>query len=436
MRPVVGFVLPVSNDRVLMTPPPEDEGARTRLLLTACGFSLAALAAIGGLLLLGLHRPKHQSVVFAPPKPQVRSAASVDRIAPATGAGQARRTAARRAEAIAAQPGGQARRPAERRAGAIAASAHGRRLFSSTGIWNQRVAPSAPLDPSSGALVANLVAEVGRERTAGTGPLIQAGRPAPRFTESAPPRRAFASVLTTARFRPHGTPPRPRGSADSGARRESPRRAQSLHVDLDQLATDTLWRAPRSRKLATNGMAQLGQPRKLAKRRGYYSPQRGAERYRAGAQRPQQPASRGGREHSRMTGRAGRIDHALAINVPASRAGVFTWPAHARTVTAAYRPSPWVHMCASPPRRCQLAAPSQAHADHREPRNATGSSVLARIGRSRSSERTPRGFGRTRTGSTSWAEPRSNCWRTSRGIVSRSSRCISARRRRAHPRPQ
>jgi hypothetical protein len=25
--------------------------------------------------------------------------------------------------------------------------------------------------------------------------------------------------------------------------------------------------------------------------------------------------------------RAGRIDHALAINVPASRAGVFTWPA-------------------------------------------------------------------------------------------------------------
>ena len=156
--------------------PPEDEGVRTRLLLTACGFGLAALAAIGGLLLLGLHRPEHQAVVFAPPKPQVRSAASVDRTAPAIGAAQARRTAARRAQAIAAQPAGQARRPPERRAAAIATSAHGARLFSSTSIWNQRVAPSAPLDPSSGALVANLVAEVGRERTAGTGPLIQAGR--------------------------------------------------------------------------------------------------------------------------------------------------------------------------------------------------------------------------------------------------------------------
>jgi hypothetical protein len=306
--------------------PPEDEGVRTRLLLTACGFSVAALAAIGGLLLLGLHRPKHQPVVFAPPRPQVRSAASVDRGAPGTGAGQARRTAARRAEAIAAEPGGQARRTAARRAEAIAANTQDQRLFSSMSIWNQRVAPGAPLDPSSGMLVANLVAEVGRERTAGTGPLIQAGRAStPLYRVGAAQARVRVGLDDrqvpghTALRRALAAVPIP-ANAKAGAK-------PNRYMSIWQPARDTLWELRGARKVGHEWHASWGGAmRKASKNRGYYTPAawRGATQT-WGVTPSSLPAVAGAILADDL--RSGRIDHALAINVPASRAGVFTWPA-------------------------------------------------------------------------------------------------------------
>ena len=322
---------------------------RTRLLLTACGFSLAALAAIGGLLLLGLHRPEHQAVVFAPPKPQVRSAASVDRIAPATGAGQARRTAARRAEAIAAEPGGQARRTAARRADAIAASAHGGRLFSSTSIWNQRVAPSAPLDPSSGALVANLVAEVGRERTAGTGPLIQAGRAStPLYRVGAAQARVRVRLDDrqvpgrTALRRALAAVPIP-ANAKAGAK-------PNRYMSIWQPATDTLWELRGARKVGHEWHASWGGAmRKVSKNRGYYTPAawRGATQQLG--RNAQQSASRGGRDpRGRPTVRSHRScprNQRAERRAPACSHGRLS----ARTATAAYRRCRWAPMCASPP---------------------------------------------------------------------------------------
>jgi hypothetical protein len=287
--------------------PPEYEENRARLLLTACGFSLAALAAIGGLLLLGLHRHKDPAVVLAPPKPQVRSTASVDHTAPAAPAGQARRTAARRAEAIAAH-------------------AQGGRLFSLTSIWNERVAPSAPLDPSSGTLVANLVAEVRRERTTANGPLIQAARSSTplyrvgvaqarvrvRLDDRQAPghtalRRALAAVPIPA-------------NAEAGAK-------PIRYMSIWQPATDTLWELRGARKLADGWHARWGGAmRKVSRNRGYYTPAawRGATQS-WGATPSSLPLVAGAIRADDL--RAGRIDHALAINVPAPRADVFTWPA-------------------------------------------------------------------------------------------------------------
>jgi hypothetical protein len=306
--------------------PPEYEENRSRLLLTACGFSLAALVAMGGLLLLGLHRPKHQAVVFAPPKPQVRSAASVDRTAPTTPAGQARRTAARRAQAIAARPAGQAHRTAARRADAIAADAHGGRLFSLTSIWNQRVAPSAPLDPSSGTLVANLLAEVRRERTTGTGPLIQAGRAsAPLYRVGAGHARVRVRLDDrrvpghTALRRALAAVPIP-ANAEAGAK-------LIRYVSIWQPATDTLWELRGARKLVDGWHARWGGAmRKVSKNRGYYTRAawRGAT-HSWGATPSSLPIVAGTILSDDL--RAGRIDHALAINVPAPRADVFAWPA-------------------------------------------------------------------------------------------------------------
>jgi hypothetical protein len=304
--------------------PPEYEEIRTRLLLTACGFSLAALAAIGGLLLLGLPRPKHQAVVLAPPKPQVRSAASADRSAPTAPAGQARRTAARRAQAVAAEPAGQARRTAAGRADAIAA--HGRRLFSLTSVWNQRVAPTARLDPSSGTLVANLLAEVRGERATGTGPLIQAGRAStPLYRVGAAQARVRVRLDDrqvsghTALRRALAAVPIP-ANAKAGAK---PQR----YLSIWQPATDTLWELRGVRKLANRWHARWGGAmRKVSKNRGYYT--RAAWRGASpswGATPSSLPSVAGAILTDDL--RAGLIRHALALNVPAPRADVFTWPA-------------------------------------------------------------------------------------------------------------
>ena len=282
--------------------PPEVEETRTRVFFAAFGFGIAALAAIGVLLLLGLTRPNKGDVVFAARNPPARHAATSS--APRD---QARRTAARRSEALSSEiPQGQ--------------------LFSATSFWNEQLSAASPLDPNSAALVQSLAAEVQREHTANIGPWIGAssgstplyrvprGQPRLRVHLDSPNsrggkalQRAFASV------------PIPRG-----AKAAVP---PDRHMTIWQPSTDRLWEFFGARHLSDGWHAEWGGAiRRVSKSPGYYtgSAWPGATRN-WGATASSLPVIGGTMLLDEL--KAGRIDHALAINLPAPRAGVFAWPA-------------------------------------------------------------------------------------------------------------
>jgi hypothetical protein len=290
-----------------MTPPGSTED-RSRVLLTACGFGLAALAAVGALLLLGLKHHKEQNVGYVPRKAPVRNAAdssippdsSVPRV-------QAQRTAKRRSQAISAEP-------------------QGRQLFSPTSFWNDRLATTAPLEPGSGILVQSLVAEVQRERSGDSGPLIQAtASSTPVYqVEGAQPRvRVRLDTRNrdgaTALQRAFEAVPIPRGS--------KPAVDESRDMTIWQPSTDTLWELAGARKLPDGWHARWGGAiRKVSESRGYFTGAawRGATRN-WGANASSLPLVGGTILLDEL--KEGRIDHAIALDLPTARAGIFSWPA-------------------------------------------------------------------------------------------------------------
>jgi hypothetical protein len=283
--------------------PPEVEETRTRVFFAAFGFGIAALAAIGVLLLLGLKRDTKRDAVFAPPK----TTASI--VAPTS---QAQRTAKRRSEALPAQ------RPKAARSKAV--------LFAPTSFWNQRLPPSAPTDPSSTTLVQALVAEVAREQAATIGPWIGAN------SGSTP---LYRVQRTQRRVRVHLDSRTSRGARALQRAWASvpipndakPAAPPDRHMTIWQPATDTLWDFFGARKLSDGWHAEWGGAiRHVSKSPGYYTRAAwpGASRS-WGATASSLPVIGGTMLVDEL--RSGHIDHALALNVPAARPGVFAWPA-------------------------------------------------------------------------------------------------------------
>jgi hypothetical protein len=288
--------------------PPEVEETRTRVFFAAFGFGIAALAAIGVLLLLGLKREAKRDAVFASPK----TTASV--VAPAN---QAQRTAKRRSEALPAE------RPTGQRSKGKTPNGD---LFAPKSFWNRRLSDTTPIDPSSATLVQALVAEVAREQAAtigpwigansGSTPLYRVGRTQPRVRVHLDSRtsrgsralqRAWASVPIPKDAKPAVPPDR--------------------HMTIWQPATDTLWDFFRARKLSDGWHAEWGGAiRHVSKSPGYYTRAAwpGASRS-WGATASSLPVIGGTMLLNEL--RSGHIDHALALNVPAARPGVFAWPA-------------------------------------------------------------------------------------------------------------
>ena len=281
--------------------PPEPNEARARMLFAACGFGVAALCGVAVLFALGLRDAGPTGIVVAPARPATATAS-----ASASG-NQARRTAARRSSALAAEiPKGQ--------------------LFAPTSFWKQRVPNTTSLDPNSGVLVAALVAEVQREHAAAIGPWIGVGsgstpvyrvpRGQPRVRvrlESTALRggralqRAFASVPL-----PPDAKPAP---------------GTDRHLTVWQPSSDRLWEFFGARHAANGWHAQWGGAmRRVSKNPGYYTRAAwpGATRN-WGATASSLPVIGGTMLLDEL--KTGRIDHALAINLPAPRAGMFAWPA-------------------------------------------------------------------------------------------------------------
>jgi hypothetical protein len=292
----VGFAPRPSNEPVLVTPP-ESQEARTRVLLAASGFGAAALILVGALVFFGLRRSDKSDLRFAP-----------------------RSTATSRAR------GDQARRTAERRSDALSAELASPRLFSPTSFWNQRLPAAAALDPESRALVAALVAEIQRERAAGIGPWIGAG------AGSTPVYRVPASQPRVRVRLARGNLPGRRALQRAFASVPVPRDAKAApgldrHLTVWQPSRDELWEFFKARRHARRWHADWGGAiRRVAKSPGYYTASAwpGAGRH-WGATASSLPMVGGTILLDEL--RKGRINHALAINLPAARARQFAWPA-------------------------------------------------------------------------------------------------------------
>ena len=269
-------------------------------LLTACALGAVALAAIAAILAIGLRWTEDEDPVIW----RVRTAP-----APTQGDGG---RAAERAKRAAAER--------ERRAKAR------RQLFSPTSFWNRRLAADRATDPSSAALVAALAAEVAAEQQADSGPWFatsETSTPLYRVKRSQRPvrveldatgirgekalQRAFARVPIPPKAKPAAGP--------------------DGHMTIWQPSTDKLWEFWHARRGPDGWHADWGGAiRRVSESRGYYTPAAwpGAT-HNWGATASSLPVI-GGTILARDL-RAGRINHALALTVPAARAGTFAWPA-------------------------------------------------------------------------------------------------------------
>jgi hypothetical protein len=277
-----------------------EDQARRHTLLTACALGAVALAAIAAMLAIGFRWTEDEDPVIW----HVRTAPAPTRGEAGRAAEQAQRAAAER----------------QRRAKAR------RQLFSPTSFWNRRLSADSAIDSSSAALVAALATEVAAEQQSGSGPWLatsETSTPLYRVKRSQRRvrvelgamgirggkalQRAFTRVPIPARAKPAAGP--------------------DGHMTVWQPSTDKLWEFWHARRQPDGWHAEWGGAiRRVSKSRGYYTPAAwpGAA-YNWGATASSLPVI-GGTILARDL-RAGRIDHALALNVPAARAGSFSWPA-------------------------------------------------------------------------------------------------------------
>ena len=273
--------------------PSESEAARTRLLLAAWGLGAVALAAVAAMLVLGLPRTGVEEEVVVPSS---TATASTDRARE-----RARWTVAR------------------------SSTARGQ-LFARTSFWNKQLSATTPLDPNSTALVQALVAEVQRERTAGIGPWIALGSGSTPLYRAGPKHPRIRVRLERRGLRGGKALERAFASVPIPSDAKTPA-GSDKHMTVWQPSTDTLWEFFGARRGTDGWKARWGGAiRRVSKSRGYYTAAAwpGATRN-WGATASSLPVIGGTMLLDEL--KTGRFDHALAINLPAPRAGVFAWPA-------------------------------------------------------------------------------------------------------------
>ncbi len=264
----------------------ESDEARGRLLLSACGFGAAALVAVAVLLVVGLAPSGPAREIVTP---------------------QGKATAPR--PPIAAHP-----------------SVPDRELFAPTSFWNERLAATTASDPSSTTVVQALAAEVGAETQSRIGPWIatsNSSTPLYRVGPDEPHVRVHLDVQGTtgeaALQRAFAAVPIPRSAR--------PAAGQDRHMTIWQPSTDRLWEFWQARRLPDGWHARWGGAiQHVSKSPGYYTASAwpGARRN-WGATATSLPVIGGTMTVDELT--RGHIRHALALALPAPRAGTFAWPA-------------------------------------------------------------------------------------------------------------
>jgi hypothetical protein len=209
-------------------------------------------------------------------------------------------------------------------AGARAAASEPR-LFAPGSVWNAPLSADAPVDPSSPRLVGALVAEIKHEEAAQTGPWIETKldtTPLYRVPADQPTvpvtldtKAPWARTLSVA-LRAVPIPPNARAGAGTDG-----------HLTIWQPSTDRLWDFWKAVKRRDGWHAMWGGAMQdVSGSPGYFTPQSwpGSRSF-WGSTATSLPVIAGTILVREL--QAGRIDHALALDIPSARADTYAWPA-------------------------------------------------------------------------------------------------------------
>jgi hypothetical protein len=199
------------------------------------------------------------------------------------------------------------------------------RLFAPNSVWNTPLRSDAAVDPSSPAMIKRLAAQVSEEFRNGPTPNVETvsdstpiyrvprNQPTVRVTlaNNASWARSLASALRAV--------PIPPGAA--------PAAGSDAHLTIWQPSTDRLWEFWEAHHTSSGWQAAWGGAiEHVSTSPGYYTANSwpGARPY-WGATATSLPVAAGTMLIPELA--AGTIQHALAIALPAARAGVYAWPA-------------------------------------------------------------------------------------------------------------
>jgi hypothetical protein len=219
--------------------------------------------------------------------------------------------------------------PAVPPAGSVPTATRGippERFFAADSVWNAPLSPGAPLDPTSETRTAAFRADIARQMTERIGPWIEERSNSTPIYVVGPdqPRSPVRIDRGGARLAPAlAAVPIPPGAR--------PAAGVDAHMTIYQPASDTMWEFWHADRDALGWHAGwAGGMRHVSSNPGYYTntaweglaPDVGWD---WGSTASSLPMLGGVATIAEL--RRGRIDHALAINIPAPCAGVFAWPA-------------------------------------------------------------------------------------------------------------
>ena len=221
------------------------------------------------------------------------------------------------------------------RVGARSAGSSGRpagrplRLFAPDSVWNEPLSPAAPLDPSSAARMSAFTRLIAAEEQAGTGPWIEETSYSTPFYVVGPEQPRVGVQLDDGPWAASL-----QSALDAGVpipASAEPAAGTDGELTVYQPSSDTLWEFWRATRTASGWQASWGGAMQdVSESPGYYTDDSWpglapAQGWNWGATATSLPAIAGVIRIPEL--RAGRIEHALALDVPNACAHQFSFPA-------------------------------------------------------------------------------------------------------------
>jgi hypothetical protein len=201
------------------------------------------------------------------------------------------------------------------------------RLFAANSVWNQPLAPNAPLDRASGRLVAHFAREAEAEGRAGTGPFVETyGYTTPIYVVG-PFQRTVKVVIDTDQTTLWVTSLQGASNQVPVPAVARPSAGTDSQITIYQPSTNRLWEYWHFRREGNSWRARWGGAiDNVSNSPGYYTPSSWSGALSVwGASATSLPLVAGTMTLAEL--RSGSIDHALAITIPYPRAGVVARPA-------------------------------------------------------------------------------------------------------------